>query len=71
MELLPASVAHPAIAILDARLTHDARRRRLPRPVTTPADADAWLLELVEDPADEWRSQWVQACAAHATTRRT
>jgi hypothetical protein len=65
--LLPPSIAHPVVAILDSRLTPDERLRRLGRPGTVPADAAGWLEELVDDPLDEWRSPWLRECARHAT----
>jgi hypothetical protein len=32
-------------------------------------DADAWLADLVDDPEDAWRSEWLAVCARHASRR--
>jgi hypothetical protein len=50
-----------------------ARLERLPdvaQPGSSAPDLDAWLRDLIEDPAADWRSPWLRACAVHAAAAR-
>jgi hypothetical protein len=40
------------------------------RDVGAPRGGTGWLCDLVEDPADRWRSPWLRACAIHAARGR-
>jgi hypothetical protein len=50
-----------------------ARLEQLPdvaQPGSSAPDLDAWLRDLIEDPAADWRSPWLRACAVHAAAAR-
>ncbi len=58
------------VAVLEPGRTPAERLARLPALTDLPAGGEGWLRELVEDPADRWRSPWLCACAIRAARIR-
>ncbi len=56
------------LALFDPTLDVQQRRERLAHiHTTTASDANRWLTEILDDPADFWQDPWLLACALHAT----
>jgi len=58
------------LPVLRPGLAPSQRLAQLPALVDgTPVDVAGWLVELVTDPDDHWRSSWLRACALYTATR--
>ena len=65
--------AAPLLALLEPGRTPAerlARLTRIPDGPDVPGGPDSWLRDLVEDPAERWRSPWLRACAIRAARLR-
>jgi hypothetical protein len=65
---LPRGEASRALAVLRPDLT--AERSTQPGLPVPEAPPNGWLVDLVKDPDDRWRSPWLRTCAAYAARRQ-
>ena len=66
-------IAERAIDVIMIPGELSERLGRLPAEVASerPSDLAEWLRDLVEDPRDDWRSDWLRACAIHFAKTRS
>ncbi len=69
--LLSPIEARQVLPLLKRDLAMAERLERLPPTAgDVPTSFAGWLKDLVEDPAGNWRSTWLRACAVHAAQAR-
>jgi hypothetical protein len=69
--LLSPAESKQVLPLLQPGLPIAQRLDQLPAPASGgPTDLAGWLRDLVEDADDQWRSNWLRACAVHAANAR-